>query len=59
MISSPLMDKPYSRLVPDYDAYRARSIPGVGSASATGGELGAGIKTPVDADAPEILDAVG
>ena len=45
--------------MPDYDAYRARSIPGVGSASATGGELGAGIKTPVDADAPEILDAVG
>ncbi len=29
MISSPLMDGKYSRLVPDYDAYRARKIPGV------------------------------
>jgi len=27
MISSPLMDKPYSRLVPDYDGYRSRPIP--------------------------------
>jgi methylglyoxal synthase len=27
MISSPLMDKDYDRLVPDYDAYRTRSIP--------------------------------
>ena len=26
MISSPLMDKPYSRLVPDYDVYRGRAI---------------------------------
>ena len=29
VISSPLMDKPYDRLVPDYDGYRARKIPGV------------------------------
>ena len=29
MISSPLMDSEYSRLVPDYDAYRKRKIPGV------------------------------
>ena len=28
MISSPLMDKLYSRIVPDYDAYRTRAIPG-------------------------------
>ncbi len=28
MISSPLMSDAYDRLVPDYDAYRARSIPG-------------------------------
>ncbi len=27
IISSPLMDKPYTRLVPDYDAYRNRPIP--------------------------------
>jgi methylglyoxal synthase len=27
MISSPLMDKRYLRLVPDYDVYRARVIP--------------------------------
>jgi len=27
MISSPLMDKDYDRLVPDYEAYRTRSIP--------------------------------
>jgi methylglyoxal synthase len=29
VISSPLMDKPYDRLVPDYDAYRNRKVPGV------------------------------
>jgi methylglyoxal synthase len=28
MISSPLMNRDYDRLVPDYDAYRARRIPG-------------------------------
>jgi methylglyoxal synthase len=28
MISSPLMDGEYSRLIPDYDAYRKRKIPG-------------------------------
>ena len=28
MISSPLMDKRYLRIVPDYDGYRARAIPG-------------------------------
>ena len=27
MISSPLMDKRYLRLVPDYDVYRSRAIP--------------------------------
>ena len=29
VISSPLMDKPYERLVPDYDNYRHRKVPGV------------------------------
>jgi methylglyoxal synthase len=29
MISSPLMDKEYDRLVPDYDMYRNRKVPGV------------------------------
>ncbi len=29
IISSPLMDKPYERLVPDYDNYRNRKVPGV------------------------------
>ena len=29
MISSPLMDKEYDRLVPDYDMYRHRKVPGV------------------------------
>ncbi len=29
MISSPLMDKEYPRLVPDYDVYRNRKVPGV------------------------------
>jgi len=28
MISSPLMDGDYARLVPDYDVYRSRKIPG-------------------------------
>jgi len=28
MISSPLMDSPYNRLVPDYDVYRTRKIIG-------------------------------
>jgi methylglyoxal synthase len=28
MVSSPLMDKGYERLVPDYDEYRHRKIPG-------------------------------
>jgi hypothetical protein len=27
MISSPLMDGDYDRLVPDYDSYRSREIP--------------------------------
>jgi methylglyoxal synthase len=26
MISSPLMDAPYDRLVPDYDVYRERKV---------------------------------
>jgi methylglyoxal synthase len=29
MISSPLMGGEYERLVPDYDSYRAREVPGV------------------------------
>jgi methylglyoxal synthase len=29
VISSPLMDKIYDRLVPDYDGYRTRKVPGV------------------------------
>jgi methylglyoxal synthase len=29
MISSPLMDKTYERLVPDYEVYRNRKVPGV------------------------------
>jgi methylglyoxal synthase len=29
VISSPLMDKSYDRLVPDYGAYRSRMVPGV------------------------------
>lgn len=29
IISSPLMDKVYDRLVPDYDVYRKRKVPGV------------------------------
>jgi len=29
VISSPLMDKTYDRLVPDYDVYRNRKVPGV------------------------------
>jgi len=32
VISSPLMDKSYDRLVPDYDAYRNRKVPGVETA---------------------------
>ena len=36
IISSPLMDKPYTRLVPDYDTYRNRSIPVVETAQAAG-----------------------
>jgi len=31
MISSPLMDGEYTRLVPDYDGYRKRKIPGMQS----------------------------
>jgi methylglyoxal synthase len=31
MISSPLMDGKYNRLVPDYDVYRKRNIPGLSS----------------------------
>ncbi len=27
MISSPLMDEEYDRLVPDYDTYRTRKVP--------------------------------
>jgi methylglyoxal synthase len=29
VISSPLMDTSYDRLVPDYDSYRRRKVPGV------------------------------
>ena len=34
MISSPLMDDVYDRLVPDYDEYRTRAIPGQGKSPA-------------------------
>lgn len=34
MISSPLMDSEYHRLVPDYEAYRKRRLPGSDSAVA-------------------------
>jgi methylglyoxal synthase len=33
MISSPLMDGEYSRLIPDYEDYRKRKIPGVHAGS--------------------------
>ncbi|MBX3750813.1 MAG: methylglyoxal synthase [Opitutaceae bacterium] len=36
IISSPLMDKPYTRLVPDYDTYRNRPIPVAETAPAAG-----------------------
>ena len=36
MISSPLMDSEYIRLVPDYDIYRKRTIPGVATATREG-----------------------
>ncbi len=36
IISSPLMDKPYTRLVPDYDTYRNRSVPVAETAPAVG-----------------------
>jgi methylglyoxal synthase len=29
VISSPLMDMEYDRIVPDYDSYRTRKIPGL------------------------------
>ncbi len=32
VISSPLMDKEYERLIPDYDMYRKRKVPGVETA---------------------------
>ncbi len=38
IISSPLMDKPYTRLVPDYDTYRNRPIPAGEPAPATAGK---------------------
>ncbi len=31
IISSPLMNERYHRMVPDYDAYRGRKIPGIES----------------------------
>lgn len=42
IISSPLMDAEYDRLVPDYDLYRQRQVPGVETApiDAVGGEDG-------------------
>lgn len=36
IISSPLMDKTYTRLVPDYDTYRNRPIPASETAQTTG-----------------------
>ena len=37
MISSPLMDGNYTRLVPEYDSYTSRNIPGI---AAAGNEVG-------------------
>lgn len=34
VISSPLMDEEYDRLVPDYDFYRQRKVPGVEASAA-------------------------
>lgn len=36
IISSPLMDKTYTRLVPDYDFYRNRPVPGAETAQVAG-----------------------
>ena len=38
MISSPLMDGNYTRLVPEYDTYRSRRIPGIPAAGSDGGD---------------------
>jgi methylglyoxal synthase len=40
MISSPLMEGEYNRLVPDYDEYRARKIDLGESAGQSGPEIG-------------------
>jgi methylglyoxal synthase len=37
MISSPLMDGEYDRLIPDYDGYRSRKVPGLERAAAVAG----------------------
>ena len=39
MISSPLMDSLYDRIIPDYDAYRKRNIPALDAARRTTGEV--------------------
>ncbi len=57
IISSPLMDKTYDRLVPDYDVYRNRKVPGVetppipiaGVAETKKRRVVGGAGTPVDA----------
>ena len=38
IISSPLMDKTYTRLVPDYDTYRSRPIPSSDPIPSVGGK---------------------
>jgi len=57
MISSPLMDQEYERLVPDYDVYRNRKVPGVetpplpipGVAESRKRRSGEAASTPADA----------
>lgn len=39
MISSPLMDSMYSRIIPDYEGYRRRNIPALDAAHRTKGEV--------------------
>ena len=39
MISSPLMDSLYDRIIPDYEGYRKRNIPALDTARRTPGEV--------------------
>jgi hypothetical protein len=47
MISSPLMDGEYDRLVPDYEEYRSRRIESGGTAKPAGDELPPNSDPPV------------